>query len=165
MAGPQTAWDAIRARIPLTPPWSIDELLAWVAEDTGRVVDLQPWAESANVDRARTHCGVVAGYADRWVIRFDGRRSRTSRLQTIGHEIGHILAGHGAGEGRSLIDASTAQLTYGLNLDGLRYVLGRSSYSDAAEAEAEFIGSKLASYTVGDLGHAGAHGRLRTTFQ
>src|SRR5688572_25047945 len=69
--------DEVLSRIPLSPPWTVHEFLAWLEKDTGRPILLKPYPEGTAIGNRR--CGVLYGLDNKDIIMFDPNRSE--RLQ------------------------------------------------------------------------------------
>lgn len=151
-------------------PFVLDEFLDRFAEWRGRRIDLLPYDHVLG-----GACGIWLGFADFDVIAY----TRTTPLHEehiILHEVGHMLCGHQGvgGVGDDLIQLLMPDLDPAM----VRGVLGRASYSDAEEQEAELIatlilkrvadhrpGTRRSSTPDSAPGLASELDRLRSTFE
>ncbi|MBQ1076771.1 hypothetical protein KBX06_27005 [Micromonospora sp. C31] len=106
-------------------------------------------------------------------IFFEQDTSPLHQLLIIGHEVGHLLAGHRATE---VLDADASRLLLpDLDPQLVQRSLGRSNYAAAEEREAEMIGSLLLRRVRGGRGdvddepldglQAELYGRLRHSLE
>src|SRR5574340_596024 len=135
----------VLARIPLEPPWTVAEFLCWLEEDTGKGVELEPWPGLSTDLQSR--CGLLFGGPTRYVIRYDPARSVRHQRQQIFHEVGHVLGQHRGEPFRP----TESVLTEGLGLEGIEYMMRRSSFDTPTEAEAELVGTHLAVLSRGPI--------------
>lgn len=140
----------VLGRIPLSPPWTVHEFLAWLEKDTGRPIRLLPYPEGTIIGNRR--CGVLFGLADEDIIMYDPNRSERHQRQTIFHEVGHVLCCH-KGEPFSPTDSP---LTSGIDPAAIRYMMRRTSFDTTTEAEAELLGTKLAVLSQGGIADDGS---------
>ncbi|WP_245814091.1 ImmA/IrrE family metallo-endopeptidase [Rhodococcus marinonascens] len=136
----------VLSRVPLTPPWTVQEFLVWLEKDCGRSIRLERYAESAVIGEGR--CGLLFGSADEYTIMYDPDRSERLQRQTIFHEVAHILCSH-AGEP---FRPTVSPLTTGLDPAAIEFIMRRSSFDSPTEAEAELVGTKLAVLARGSIG-------------
>ena len=115
-------------------PFDLEVLCRTVAEARGRPLRVLIWPAGGG---SGSPCGMWVALADEDVIVID-RRTSWLHQQHIGlHEIGHIVAGHNAGQG--LEHDSVLRLLPDLDPAMVRRVLGRASYASPQEREAETI--------------------------
>jgi hypothetical protein len=138
--------DEVLSRIPLSPPWTVHEFLAWLEKDTGRPILLKPYPEGTAIGNRR--CGVLYGLENKDIILFDPNRSERLQRQTIFHEVGHVLCCH-KGEPFSPTDGSP--LISGINPASIKYMMQRTTFDTPTEAEAELLGTKLAVLSRGGI--------------
>lgn len=151
--------DEVLARVPLTPPWTVAEFLGWMSDETGRVVELEPW--SAWHDDLGGRCGLLLGSPERYVIKYDPTRTERHQRQDIFHECAHVLCKH---EGEPFRPTESL-LTEGIDLSSIEFMMRRSTFDNPTEAEAELIGTRLAVLSRGpiDLRSRGAVHRIAGT--
>jgi len=117
-------------------PFDIQELCRLVGERRGRPVHLVPISIPVH-----TVCGYCVPTGDFDAIFYERDTSPLHQLMIIGHEVGHLLAGHRA---VAVLDPDASRLLLpDLDPELVRRFLGRSSYDAMEEREAEMIGSLL----------------------
>ena len=153
---PGVAEDGLHAKLlpiaqslKLKPGWSVDDAVAAASELTGRRILLMPLKPGNTM-----HAAKVCGYATRlpeFDIVWHRKPSDPARfLQTIGHELGHLILGHkpdfeeinAAGE----VDYhALANALTGMDIPRSAYIgaRGYSDYESPNEYEAELFGSLL----------------------
>lgn len=155
------------AEIDVPEPFDIHELCRVLGERRGHPIFLLPIALPA-----RTVCGMYVPTGKFDAIFYEENTSPLHQMLIIGHEIGHILAGHQATA--SLDPDAFRLLLPDLDPQLVRRFLGRSNYDAAEEREAEMIGSLLLRRarrageqpTVSfDEHHAQLHHRLRLALE
>ncbi|MET7879841.1 hypothetical protein ABZS52_23280 [Micromonospora profundi] len=149
-------------------PFDIQSLCEVLGERRGRPIHLVPIKLPAH-----TVCGMCVPTGDFDAIFFEQDTSPLHQQLIIGHELGHLLAGHQATE---VLDADASRLLLpDLDPELVQRSLGRSNYAAAEEREAEMIGSLLLQRLRGGLGnaddapvdgqHAELYGRLRHSLE
>lgn len=107
-----------------------------IAERRGRRIVLLPM--SLPVD---SPCGMLVRTGSFDAIFFEQETSQLHQLLIVGHELGHILAGH---DGAQTLDPEASRLLLPDLDPGLVHrFLGRTDYSRDQEREAEMIASLL----------------------
>ncbi|WP_433663064.1 hypothetical protein ACQPW1_13570 [Nocardia sp. CA-128927] len=129
--------------IPLTPPWTVRELIEWLSDRVGKTIVLDPWRRHVP---AASRCGALWVLDDQMIIKFDSNRSARGQRQEIMHEVGHVLLDH---RGSSAYEVSESLLTEGLDPAWVREIMLRSSFDTDAEAAAEWLGTHLAGLSRG----------------
>ena len=77
------------------------------------------------------------------------------RVAIIGHELGHMLLGHSPGDAGAALSQAVPEL------DVARY-LGRTMYTEQAEAEAERLGTQIVkALAIVDAGRGSISERFR----
>jgi hypothetical protein len=114
-------------------PFDVDVFASTVAARRNRPLRLMP------KQTATGPCGVWIATPDADYVFFENGTSAIHREHIILHELGHLLGEHEAHE--TIDEDVLRQLFCGLDLDVIRRVLGRTSYSAAEEQEAEMIAS------------------------
>jgi hypothetical protein len=74
------------------PPWSLEEITAAVERHRGRRLIVEP----APLSRSGSAIWIATDVAD--LIGYDQIAGPARRLQAIGHQLGHMLLGHRAGD-------------------------------------------------------------------
>ncbi|MDK1472599.1 hypothetical protein QNO07_04010 [Streptomyces sp. 549] len=130
-------------------PFDLDALCERVAADRGRPLRLVPLEGAPD---GSLPCGVWVATASTDVIFYEPATSGVHKLQIVLHELAHLLLGHGAPDAerpayavRLLDDAAAVHRDDEdeLDLDQLMHVLGRTSYTDGEERDAELLASIL----------------------
>jgi hypothetical protein len=118
----------------LPDPFDLTTLCDTIGRRRGRPLRVEMRSQTAGIG---TPCGMWVALEDEDVILIDQRTS-SHHQQHIGlHEVGHILAGHNAGQA---LDPSMAErLLPRLDPKTVRMMLGRESYGTPEEREAETI--------------------------
>ncbi|MEW2145912.1 hypothetical protein AB0869_24170 [Micromonospora vinacea] len=137
--------ERIVAELEVPEPFDIRKLCDVLAERRGRPIHLVPIKLPA-----QTVCGMCVPTGDFDAIFFEQDTSPLHQLLIIGHELGHLLAGHRATE---VLDADASRLLLpDLDPQLVQRSLGRSNYAAAEEREAEMIGSLLLRRVRGNRG-------------
>ncbi|WP_410818975.1 hypothetical protein [Micromonospora sp. 050-3] len=124
------------AELEVPEPFDIQKLCDALGERRGRPIHLVPIKLPAH-----TVCGMCVPTGDFDAIFFEQDTSPLHQMLIIGHELGHLLAGHQATE---VLDADASRLLLpDLDPQLVQRSLGRSNYAAAEEREAEMIGSLL----------------------
>ncbi|HWS32402.1 MAG TPA: hypothetical protein VN408_06630 [Actinoplanes sp.] len=125
------------AEIDVPEPFDIHELCRIIGDErAGRPIVLIPIALPA-----RTVCGMYVPTGKFDAIFYEQDTSPLHQMLIIGHELGHLLAGHRAS---ASLDPDTFRLLLpDLDPRLIQRFLGRSNYDAAEEREAEMIGSLL----------------------
>ncbi|MEU3455364.1 hypothetical protein ABZ671_17465 [Micromonospora sp. NPDC006766] len=107
-----------------------------LGERRGRPIHLVPISLPAH-----TVCGMFVPTGDFDAIFFEQDTSPLHQMLIIGHELGHLIAGHRTTE---ILDPDASRLLLpDLDPELVQRSLGRSNYAAAEEREAEMIGSLL----------------------
>lgn len=123
-------------RIRLPDPFDLEEFLQVVAADRGRPIKVLPLAGE---QLPTVPCGLwIAGETADWVLVEDST-SPLHRDHIVLHEVAHMICGH-----TTNLDHPSLLLPH-LDPERVRVVLGRTSYSNAQEREAEALASLLLS--------------------
>ncbi|MER7167898.1 hypothetical protein ABT336_17745 [Micromonospora sp. NPDC000207] len=138
----------------LPEPFDLHELCRVLGERRGRPLRLMPISLPMH-----TVCGMWVPTGDFDAIFYEQDTSALHQMLIIGHEVGHLLAGHRA---TAVLDADASRLLLpDLDPQLVRRFLGRSNYDADAEREAEMIGSLLLRRTRdshGDIPDPPLHG-------
>ena len=143
------------AELEVPEPFDIRKLCDVLGERRARPIHLVPIRLPAH-----TVCGMCVPTGDFDAIFFEQDTSPLHQLLIIGHELGHLLAGHEATE---VLDADASRLLLpDLDPQLVQRSLGRSNYAADEEREAEMIGSLLLRRIRGnrsDVDDAPLHGQ------
>jgi hypothetical protein len=119
----------------LPDPFDIHELCRRIGEQQGRAL------HTVALPLPPDKCGLWVRTKDFDVIFYQSDTSPMHQELIIGHEIGHLLAGHVS---TAVLDADAAQLLLpDLDPALVHSVLGRTTYSQQQEREAELTGTLL----------------------
>lgn len=151
VTGEQVAVTALHRRIDeivkstgLTAASSITDVLTAVARHRGRAIELEPLPVGLDVGHL---FGVCLPYPDRDVVLYRTGGGAEHELHNTLHECGHLLLDHVAQQGQTSSSTSgraqLARLLPDLDLELVAAALGRSSYEDAAEQEAEAFAMRV----------------------
>jgi hypothetical protein len=141
---PFTADDMLRRRcrqrirglgIVAPVPFTVDALCAAVSRRTGRPIHLVPMPMAP-----AGPCGLWVATLEADFVVTDPATTPVLRQHIVLHELGHIIFGH-----RGVLDtAAVAASLDALDPDMVRRVLGRGSFDEADEREAEMCADVLA---------------------
>lgn len=131
--------DQILGRIPLRPPWTVDEFADWLSEDKGKRVVLSPW-RTCEGGAPSGACGVLWVTRNELIVKFNSKRSPRHQRQEIFHEFGHLLFDH-RGDKWSV---SSSVMTEGVDPTTIQRVMRRTSFDSSEERAAELLGTRLA---------------------
>ena len=94
------------------------------------------------IDMPASHpCGMYVASREADFIFYDSNTSKPHQGHIILHELGHIVCCH---RGSGVIDNDTAQLFFpDLDPEIVQDMLGRATYSNVQEKEAEFIATLM----------------------
>ncbi|WBB81250.1 hypothetical protein O7606_07700 [Micromonospora sp. WMMD882] len=128
--------EQIVAELEVPEPFEIRKLCDVLGERRGRPIHLVPITLTTH-----SVCGMFVPTGEFDAIFFEQDTSPLHQLLIIGHELGHLIAGHQATE---ILDENASRLLLpDLDPQLVRRSLGRSNYAAAEEREAEMIGSLL----------------------
>ncbi|WP_261776127.1 hypothetical protein [Rhodococcus sp. BP-241] len=134
---------AARAIEKLVPsPWDRTAFLQALSEHRGRPIALVP------IDAVTLQglpCGLWLQFHDHDEIVCHADSSSYHVDQTIMHEVGHMVLGHG---GSTAADTTLRELCPDIDLDALESVMKRSNFDDDQEGEAETFADLLMSAAV-----------------
>lgn len=160
--------ERIVAQLGMPKPFDIHQLCRVLGERRGRPIHLVPISLPVP-----TVCGMCVPTGDFDAIFYEQHTSPLHQLLIIGHEVGHLVAGHRA---TVVADPNASRLLLpDLDPRLVRTFLGRTNYAAAEEREAEIIGSLLLRRMRRDLGEkprtptdrhqAELYGRLRRSLE
>lgn len=134
---------AARAIELLVPrPWNRTAFLEALSHHRGRPIALVP------IDAVTLQglpCGLWLQFRDHDEIGFHADSSSYHVDQTIMHEVGHMMLGHG---GSTAADTTLRDLCPDIDFDALESVMKRSNFDDDQEGEAETFADLLMSAAV-----------------
>jgi len=119
--------------VTIPDPFEVNEFAAVVSGRRGRRLELLPKQTSAGP------CGVWVALRDVDYVFYEPDTSALHRDHIVVHELGHLLRQHEPTE--CVDDGVLRELFPGLSADMVKRVLGRTSYNDVEEQEAEMIAS------------------------
>ncbi|MGD9484139.1 hypothetical protein WDH52_12910 [Streptomyces sp. TRM70308] len=145
--------EAVADALDLPRPFDLDVLCERIAARRGRPLRLVPLEGAPD---GSTPCGVWVATSTADLIFFEPATSGVHKLQIVLHELAHLLLGHGAPDARRpayatrlLADAAEVRQPWDedaeqdLDMDQLLHILGRTSYTDDQEREAELLATIL----------------------
>lgn len=118
-------------------PFSVETFVDLLAAKRGRPIILSPVPRMAS---AGLGCGVWAVTAEVDRIFYEAETTPLHMAQIIGHEVGHILAGH---EPRQGMEHLTEAMMPNLDISLVTSALMRFGYSHHEEGEAELVGTMI----------------------
>lgn len=126
----QRRLDQLLAEVTLPDPFDVDRLVDVLEQVRGRPIDLHPLTGTAG-----GVCGMWVRRPDVDVIAYAADTSRLHQDHIILHEIGHMIFAH---EGSCHLDrTAVGALLPDLDPGLVRHMLGRSTFTDEREREAE----------------------------
>ncbi|WP_431780862.1 hypothetical protein [Streptomyces chumphonensis] len=156
--------EAVADALELPRPFDLDALCDRIAERRGRPLRL---IALEGVPDGSTPCGVwvATGTAD--LIFYEPATSAFHKLQIVLHELSHMLLGHGSSDAerpayvaRLMAESDTAPVEDAeedLDMDQLLHILGRTSYTDDEERDAELLATILSDRAVSTPAPATSH--------
>jgi hypothetical protein len=126
----------------LPEPFDAEAFVAGLAARRGRPIELLPVSAPSGGP-----CGLLMSTERADYILVPANTTALHRRHILLHEIGHLLCGHAgpdAGADGTAIDAAHGELMPHLSPELVRRVLGRTTYSEVEEQEAELVASLLA---------------------
>jgi hypothetical protein len=135
---------AMARELPIPAPWDRDAFIANVAKMRGRPITLIPTDTAALAD---SPCGLWLARDDDDLILHEIGTSDYHIDQIVGHEIGHMLLGHGqnpaCGADRTRETHVCREFLPDIDPETVRAVLGRTNYANDQEHDAELFASML----------------------
>ena len=148
---------ALTRTLPIPVPWDRNVFIENLGQMRGRPIRLVPADTAALAD---SPCGLWLACDDEDVILHENGTTDYHIDQIVGHEIGHILLGHGRSASRTC-DAAVCQALPDLDPDTVRAVLGRGDYASDQERDAEMFASLLLIAAAEAAEH---HSMMRSAF-
>lgn len=137
---------AIADAVSLPEPFDADAFVASLAAERGRPIELMPVSAPEGAP-----CGLLMSTERADYILYPTNTTALHRRHILLHEVGHLLCGHTGADGGAdgvAIDAAGRELMPNLSPELVRRVLGRTTYTDIEEREAELVASLLAQRVV-----------------
>jgi hypothetical protein len=135
---------ALARQLPIPVPWDRDVFINNLSELRGRPIRLIPTDTAALAD---SPCGLWLARDDEDLILHAIGTSDYHIDQIVGHEIGHMLLGHGRGCASGADKAHERELCRqilpDIDPETVRAVLGRTNYGSDQERDAEMFASLL----------------------
>ncbi|WP_455354827.1 hypothetical protein [Streptomyces sp. SYSU K217416] len=165
--------EAVAATLDIPRPFDLDVLCARIAAQRGRPLRLVPLEGAPD---GSMPCGVWVATSSADLIFYEPATSALHKLQIVLHELAHLLLGHGAPDaeqpayaGRLLGEsvwtgspgpdgARTGSADANedededdeIDLEQVLHILGRTSYSDSEEKDAELLATILSDRVLTD---------------
>ena len=162
MAAPNADILALTRKLPIPVPWDRNAFIENLGQMRGRAIRLVPTDTAALAD---SPCGLWLACDDEDLILHEIGTTDYHIDQIVGHEIGHILLGHGRSRGHSFAEAPEyrvcRQALPDLDPETVRAVLGRGDYASDQERDAEMFASLLM-IAAGEA--AERHSMMRSAF-
>lgn len=135
---------ALTRELPIPVPWDRNVFIENLGQMRGRPIRLVPTDTAALAD---SPCGIWLACDDEDVILHEAGTTDYHIDQIVGHEIGHILLGHGRSGGHSFEEAPEykvcRQALPDIDPATVRAILGRGDYASDQERDAEMFASLL----------------------
>ncbi len=133
--------------VSLPEPFDAGAFVAALAAERGRPIELMPVSAPEGAP-----CGLLMSTERADYILYPTNTTALHRRHILLHEVGHLLCGHvgsdGGADGVAIDAAAGRQLMPNLSPELVRRVLGRTTYSEVEEREAELVASLLAQRVV-----------------
>jgi len=142
--------------VSLPEPFDAGDFVAGLAAERGRPIELMPVSAPEGAP-----CGLLMSTERADYILYPTNTTALHRRHILLHEVGHLLCGHVGSDGHAAgadgvaLDAAGRQLMPNLSPELVRRVLGRTTYSEVEEREAELVASLLAQRVVRPAGPRG----------
>jgi len=124
------------AALEMPEPFDLQSLCERIGQASGRAIVLMPTPMIFG-----NLCGLWLATAQANYVFYEQRTTPLHQLHIVFHELGHILRGHPAS--RTLGAYIIRALTAAIELGQVQRALGRDTYNDEAEYEAELIATLL----------------------
>ena len=144
--------EAVADAVAIPRPFDLDTLCESIAARRGRPLRLVALEGAPN---GSMPCGVLVATETADLIFYEPATSALHKLQIVLHELAHLLLGHGSPDAerpayatRLLSDTTGGtdeddEDDLGIDLDQVLHILGRTSYSDNEEKDAELLATIL----------------------
>ena len=144
MAVPNAELLALARQLPIPVPWDRDVFIQSMSQLRGRPIRLVP---TDTADLAGSPCGLWLTRDDDDLILHEAGSSDYHIDQIVCHEIGHMVLGHSRlrqfGDNKELENELCRTLLPDLDPATVRAVLGRTTYANDQERDAEMFASLL----------------------
>ncbi|RAV13763.1 hypothetical protein DQP57_07615 [Mycobacterium colombiense] len=135
---------ALTRDLPIPVPWDRNVFIENLGQMRGRAIRLVPTDTATLAD---SPCGIWLACDDEDLILHEVGTTDYHIDQIVGHEIGHILLGHGRCGGDGFDEAPEyrvcRQALPDIDPETVRAVLGRGDYASDQERDAEMFASLL----------------------
>jgi hypothetical protein len=128
--------EALVAGLDVPEPFDLESLCRQLGEQRSRPIALMPTAMAFG-----NLCGLWLATARSDYVFYEDDTSRLHQKHIVFHELGHLLRGHSAS--RTLDSDIARALTAAVEPTDVQRVLGRDTYSDDQEYEAELIATLM----------------------
>ncbi|MFI7503644.1 hypothetical protein ACIBVL_35255 [Streptomyces sp. NPDC049687] len=142
--------EAVADAVAIPRPFDLDALCEGIAARRGRPLRLVPLEGAPN---SSMPCGVLVATETSDLIFYEPATSALHKLQIVLHELAHLLLDHGSPDAErpayatrllsDSVDAPDDEDDLGIDLDQVLHILGRTSYSDNEEKDAELLATIL----------------------
>lgn len=140
--------EAVADAVAIPRPFDLDTFCEGLAAQRGRPLRLVALEGDPNTSLP---CGVLVATENADLIFYEPATSALHKLQIVLHELAHLLLGHAnapdtdrpAYASRLLPDGEDDEDDLGIDLDQVLNILGRTSYSDNQEKDAELLATIL----------------------
>ncbi len=133
--------------VALPEPFDAEAFVASLAANRRRPIELMPVSAPEGAP-----CGLLMSTERADYILYPTNTTALHRRHILLHEVGHLLCGHtgpdGGADGVAIDAAAGRQLMPNLSPELVRRVLGRTTYTEVEEREAELVASLLAQRAV-----------------
>lgn len=133
--------------VTLPEPFDAEAFVGSLAAGRGRPIELMPVSAPEGAP-----CGLLMSTERADYILYPTTTTALHRQHILLHEVGHLLCGHtgpdGGADGVAIDAAAGRQLMPNLSPELVRRVLGRTTYTEVEEREAELVASLLAQRVV-----------------
>ncbi|MCZ7414802.1 MULTISPECIES: hypothetical protein [unclassified Streptomyces] len=147
--------EAVADALDLPRPFDLDVLCERIAAERGRPLRLVPLEAAPD---GSLPCGVWVATRNTDLIFYEPATSSFHKLQIVLHELSHMLLGHGSPDAERPAYVSRLMPEPDgepveddedeLDMDQLLHILGRTSYSDDEERDAELLATILSDRAV-----------------
>jgi len=128
--------------LPIPRPWNLRDFISGLEEQRCRPIRVEPYPTEA---RLQHPCGMWIRRDDVDIIFYERSTSQYHRQQIILHEIGHIVLQHEPVSVKATGPVAMAQLMPDVNTAAMVKALGRTTFDNEMENQAELFASLLLS--------------------
>lgn len=137
----RTVHEAIE-QLDIPSPWDLGQFISATAVQLGKPIRLRPYTEATPAERP---CGMLLCQDTEDIVLYDSATSRYHMEQIILHEVGHIVLSHSTSAVDWIGQETTAQITPDIDPATVRTILGRTTFDDIQEYQAELFASLVLS--------------------